>query len=62
MPLMEVGRLKAIQDPQGKSRGRLVIVAIHLPTEHSPRRKAGFCHDERSVAKATNNLIFIGLS
>ena len=25
--------LKAIQDPSGKSRGRFVVVAIHLPTE-----------------------------
>ena len=33
--------LKAIQDPSGKSRGLLVIVAIHLPTEHSPRRNGG---------------------
>ena len=32
-------RLKAIQDPQGKAGG--VVVAIHLPKEHLPRRKAG---------------------
>ena len=31
--------LKAIQDPQGKSRGRLVIVAIHLPTKYLPRQQ-----------------------
>ena len=31
--------LKAIQDPQGKSRGRY-DVAIHFPTKHSPTPSA----------------------
>jgi len=41
MPLMEVGRLKAIQDPSGKGRA-VWIVPINLPTKSLPRRKAGF--------------------
>jgi len=49
----ELGRLKAIQNPQGKSRGRCVV-AIDLPTQHClPVLKAGFSYMPALMALMT---------